>query len=83
MSDKASEDMRKNISQCIWRTDEFGNADMENLKIDSEVATDVEKDEFLNILRGCISAKATNSKYAKNHRFFEGRIQTFIDEYPS
>jgi len=81
--DKASEDMRKNISQCIWRTDEFGNADMANLKIDSEVATDDEKDEFLNILRSGISTKVASSKYAKNYRFFEGKIQTFIEEYPS
>jgi hypothetical protein len=81
--DKASEDMRKNISQCIWRTDEFGNADMTNLKIDSEVATDDEKEEFLNILRSGISSKAANSKYAKNYRFFEGKIQTFIEEFPS
>ena len=51
MEDKTSKDMRKNISQCIWKTDEFDNADMKNLKIDSEVATDDEKEEFLSILR--------------------------------
>jgi uncharacterized protein with ParB-like and HNH nuclease domain len=81
--DKASEDMRKNISQCIWRTDEFGNADMENLKIDSEVATDDEKGEFLSILRSGLSTRAMSSRYAKNYRFFEGKIQAFIEEYPS
>lgn len=81
--DKASEDMRKIISQCIWRTDEFGNADMENLKIDSEVATDDEKNEFLNILRSGQPTKEMSSRYAMNYRFFEGRIQIFIEEYPS
>ncbi|MDR0446057.1 MAG: DUF262 domain-containing HNH endonuclease family protein [Oscillospiraceae bacterium] len=83
MNDKASGDMRKNISQCIWRTDEFGNADMTNLKIDSEVATDDEKQEFLDILRDGLSAKTMNSRYAKNYRFFETRINDFIDKYAS
>lgn len=31
---------RENIAKCIWKTDEFGNPNMEELKIDSEVATD-------------------------------------------
>jgi len=83
MADQPSKDMRKNISQCIWRTDEFGNADMANLKIDSEVATDDEKEEFLSILRRGVSSKTASSKYAKNYRFFETKINTFVDEYPS
>ncbi len=83
MADQPSKDMRKNISQCIWRTDEFGNADMTNLKIDSEVATDEEKEEFLSILRNGASAKITQSNYAKNYRFFETKITGFIGEYPS
>lgn len=83
MADQPSKDMRKNISQCIWRTDEFGNADMANLKIDSEVATDDEKEEFLSILRSGESEKMANSKYIKNYRFFETKINTFVDEYPS
>lgn len=41
----------KFIEQCIWKTDEFGDPDKSALKIDSEVATDKEKDEFLNILK--------------------------------
>lgn len=83
MSDQPSQDMRKNISQCIWRTDEFGNADMENLKIDSEVATDDEKESFLSILRQGKSDPSDNSRYLKNYRFFETKINTFVDEYPS
>jgi hypothetical protein len=45
MADKPSKDTRNIISQCIWQTDEFGNADMKHLKIDSEVATDDEKEK--------------------------------------
>lgn len=83
MGDQPSKDMRKNISQCIWQTDEFGNADMRTLKIDSEVATDEEKDEFLSILKDGQLDKKANSRYVKNYRFFEGKINAFIEEYPS
>lgn len=83
MADQPSKDMRKNISQCIWRTDEFGNADMENLKIDSEVATDEEKEEFLTILRSGGASIKSDSRYITNYRFFEDKINNFVDEYPS
>lgn len=56
---------------------------MTNLKIDSEVATDDEKEEFLSILRRGVSAKTANSKYVKNYRFFETKIKAFVGEYPS
>lgn len=82
MKDATSQDMRKIISTCIWMTDEFGNADMENLKIDSEVATDDEKEEFLSILKNGLPNKA-HSKYAKNYIFFEEKIKNFIADYPS
>ena len=39
------------IAQCIWKTDEYDEPDKTKLKIDSEVATDSEKDEFLTILK--------------------------------
>ena len=83
MKDKLSQDMRKNISQCIWQTDEFGNADMKNLKIDSEVATDDEKEEFLSILKNGITHNKTNSRYAKNYLFFESKIKSFVESYAS
>jgi uncharacterized protein with ParB-like and HNH nuclease domain len=83
MADKPSKDTRNIISQCIWQTDEFGNADMMHLKIDSEVATDDEKEEFLSILKTGISDKTANSKYVKNYRFFERKINGFIDKFAS
>ena len=83
MSDKPSKDIRNMISQCIWQTDEFGNADMEQLKIDSEVATDDEKEEFLSILKNGTPPKAANNKYTKNYRFFENCIDSFIGKYAS
>ena len=51
MMDEDSKSIRELIEKCIWKTNEFGKPDKANLKIDSEVATDKDKDEFLSILR--------------------------------
>lgn len=83
MADAPSKDTRKIISQCIWQTDEFGNPDKSNLKIDSEVATDDEKEEFLSILKTGLSDNRKNSKYAKNYQFFQKSIGDFIEKYPA
>lgn len=47
MKDKQSVKMREAIARCVWKTDEFDEPDMERLKIDSEVASDNDKGEFL------------------------------------
>ena len=73
---------RENIAKCIWKTDEFGNPNMEELKIDSEVATDNDKDEFLEILKTGDARKELRSKYANNFRFFQTKIQEFADKFP-
>ena len=70
MQDKASISTKQNIEKCLWKTDEFGEPDMSQLKIDSEVATDNDKEEFLEILRTGIVNKEMKSKYACNFRFF-------------
>jgi len=49
--DDTSKKTRENIAKCIWKTDEYDTPQMEFLKIDSQVATDNDKDEFLNILK--------------------------------
>ena len=71
------------ISKCIWKTNEFGEADLSVLKIDSEVATDNDKEEFLNILKTGSVGKAQTSNYANNFRFFQKKIDTFLSEFPS
>lgn len=83
MSDEKSIKTRQLISQCIWKTDEFGDPDLTALKIDSEVATDNDKDEFLNILKTGIAPDSYKSVYASNYRFFQNKIQEFLNEYPS
>ncbi|WP_027868893.1 DUF262 domain-containing protein [Eubacterium sp. AB3007] len=83
MKDQLSETTRKNIEQCIWKTDEFDNPDKNELKIDSEVATDKDKQEFLDILKTGVAGDQQKSKYADNYRFFQEKINKFLEEYPS
>jgi Protein of unknown function DUF262/Protein of unknown function (DUF1524) len=83
MQDENSKSTRERIAQCLWKTNEFGQADLNVLKIDSEVATDNDKDEFLEILRTGIVRLDQKSNYAKNFRFFQSRIDAFLNEYPS
>ena len=71
----------KFIEQCIWKTDEFGDPDKSALKIDSEVATDKEKAEFLDILRRGVVSDGEVSRYARNYRFFQDRIVEFLNCY--
>lgn len=74
---------KQNIEKCLWKTDEFGEADKERLKIDSEVATDKDKDEFLKILLTGEAGDDKKSNYAFNFRFFLGCIEEFKMDYPS
>ena len=83
MQDKASVSTKQNIEKCLWKTDEFGEPDMTQLKIDSEVATDNDKDEFLNILKTGVAGKEMKSKYAYNFRFFQACIDEFLSKYPT
>ncbi len=83
MQDPNSIKTKTEIEKCIWKTDEFGNPDKNALKIDSDVATDDDKDEFLSILRTGIASKDNKSQYAENYRFFQSQIEHFLKEFPS
>ena len=83
MKDANSVKTRENIAKCIWKTDEFGSPDMNILKIDSQVATDKDKEEFLSILRSGVVTCDQKSKYADNYRFFQKEIDKFLKSYPS
>ena len=83
MKDKQSRRMHDGIAACIWKTDEYDEPDTDELKIDSEVASDSDKDEFLHILReGKVDPKWA-SRYAKNFSFFQRRIEGLAQEWPS
>ena len=83
MQDPNSKTTFREIAQCIWRTTEFGDRIPDQLRIDSEVASDDDKDEFRFILNEGKIPDGAHSAYAKNYSYFEWRVDRFINEYPS
>ena len=55
---------------------------MNALKINSEVATDNDKGEFLSILKDGIAYKEMKSNYAANYCFFQTKIEEFLNAFP-
>ena len=83
MKDKKSVKMREAIERCVWKTDEFDDPDFDALKIDSEVASDSDKGEFLEILRtGSVDA-AWKSAYARNFKYFQKKIEELASGWTS
>ena len=83
MQDQGSKDFSERIASCIWKTDEMGKPDKDHLKIDSVVATDKDKEEFLSILRTGIVTDNQTSQYANNFRFFLKKVDEFINSFPT
>lgn len=83
MQDSNSKSTRARIEKCIWKTDEFDNADKNTLKIDSEVATDNDKEEFLELLRTGIVKQGSKSQYVLNYLFFQEKIDDFLQTFPA
>jgi len=83
MQDEEVVKTRENIEKCIWETDEFDRPIKSKLKINSEVATDNDKEEFLEILEKGTVDKNQKSRYAKNFLFFQEKIEEFLHNYPS
>jgi len=83
MQDRNSILTRERIEKCIWKTDTFGTADKNTLKIDSEVATDNDKDEFLELLRTGLVKQGSKSQYVLNYQFFQKKIDEFLQTFPA
>lgn len=82
MKDDKAATTSKLIAQCIWKTDEFDTPIKTELKINSEVASDDDKVQFLDILKtGQVKEKST-CRYALNFRFFCTKINELKDNYP-
>ena len=79
--DENTKKTRESIASCIWKVDEFDNPDKNKLKIDSEVSTDDDKEEFISILKNGVATKDMKSKYADTFRFFEIKIEEFLKDY--
>ncbi len=82
MKDKNSMLTRDKVEKCIWKTDIFGTADKNTLKIDSEVATDNDKEEFLDLLRTGIVKQGSKSQYVLNYQFIQNKIDDFLQTFP-
>lgn len=82
MKDLNSQAMKQDIEKSLWRANNFGAYQKDDLKIASEVATDNDKEEFIAILRDG-NADNMKSRYAKNFKYFEGQIVDFLNNYPS
>lgn len=72
--------LKETIGTCIWKQDVFGNIDKDKLKINSEVATDAQKDEFITILKYGIVSPEMKSKYAVNYQFFKDKVDEFVNK---
>jgi len=74
--------LKESIEQCIWKLDEDDNVLQEELKIASDVATDNDKEEFLEILKHGEVKPNHKSIYARNFRLFQEKIDSYKDDYP-
>ena len=82
MLDKGTISMRNEIAKCIWRTDEFGIEKI-GLKITTEIASEEDKEEFLQILDEGKVPQNYKSLYSKNYLYFEKQIAEFKEKYPT
>ena len=80
--DSNTVETRKEISKCIWKTDLYGNPKLDELKIQSDVAGDDDKEEFLNILKTGEVLSTYKSRYAVNFKNFKDKIDKFCGDYP-
>lgn len=83
MRDSNSVRTREQIERCIWKTDAFGEPRKDELKIISEVATDEDRNAFMQLLLNGDANNSSQSQYAKNYAFFQDRIEVFLDDFPS
>jgi len=79
--DSNTVETRKEIAKCIWKTDLYGNPKKDELKIQSDVAGEDDKEEFLNILKTGDVPKTYKSKYAINFKYFKNKIDDFALKY--
>lgn len=79
--DSITKKTREEIAKCLWKTDINDEPKLDELKIQSDVAGEDDKTEFLNILKTGIVEKNYVSNYAKNFRYFKEKIEEFAKKY--
>ena len=83
MQDENSVATRQSIEKCLWKTNAFGKPDMTSCKLETEVATDEAVQEFRDILRTGNAPDNAKSNYAENYRFFQAKIDEFMQSFGS
>ena len=83
MKDADSKTMYSDLETCIWKTGALNKVDKTKLKIDSEVASDKDKEEFLSILSTGEIKPGQKSRYAKTFAFYQERISDMVNKYPT
>lgn len=83
MKDDSTKLVKERVEKCIWKKDELGAIIKTELKIDSEVATDIQKDQFLSILKDGSAPETMKSQYAINYHYFQNKINEFLNDYPT
>ena len=82
MQDKSSIKAGELVGTCIWETDEITDTpNMNTCKLETEVATDDTKQEFREILRSGQVNDDQQSRYANNYRFFQDKINDFLQKF--
>lgn len=72
------------IAECVRKTDEVTREpDMGRLKIYSEVASDNDKSEFMQVLRTGRVDPSWKSRYAQNFSLFCEKIEMLVSEWPT
>ncbi len=83
MKDADSKMMHADLETCIWKTGALNKVDKTKLKIDSEVASDKDKEEFLSILSSGEVKAGQKSKYARTFAFYQDKISELVSKYPT
>lgn len=75
--------VRRNLEKAIWEVDKYSQEpNKDKLKIDSRVATDDDKQDFIEILKNGKVPKESKSNYAKNFEFFQEKVEVLAREIP-
>lgn len=81
--DEESVELYNQIGHTIWRVGEFGKPLVGEPKFDSEVASDEDLDELVEILKNGDVTPEMTSRYAGNFRLFQELVDEYIAAYPT
>ena len=72
-----------NISECVWLSTENGEIIADQPRIILTIEMDRDKDEFPQILLLGYAPKKSISRYSRNYRFFQKKIEEFKQNAPN